>query len=201
MHWIVFLRALHMAMVRERMHFNPITKSVGPWIDLGALHRGYGRNLPFPQDIPVPMAASYQHQQQHQQHQQWQHQQQQQQQQHNRPPMPNQMPPQQQQPPAGATGPAPETNLLGNKYAQQASGDEHMAQLKHAIVTWATAAPVHQNLRSIDQLLGTMQQTFPPAFGVSSHAYFQKFKPFASDALQGRDRDVLKRGVYWSNEP
>ena len=40
-------------MARERMHFNPITKSVGPWIDLGALHRVYGRNLPFPQDIPT----------------------------------------------------------------------------------------------------------------------------------------------------
>jgi hypothetical protein len=57
MDWANFLRFLSMVLAREKMHHNPITRSVGPWIDLMQLHYFvYGRNTPFPPDIQVPMA-------------------------------------------------------------------------------------------------------------------------------------------------
>jgi len=68
---------------------------------------------------------------------------------------------------------------------------------------WALTPPNFQNLRPIDYLLGSIQTTFPPANDVSPHPYFEKFKPFAVDALASRDSAVLKRGKsllrmsYW----
>jgi hypothetical protein len=53
------------------------------------------------------------------------------------------------------------------------------------------------NLKPINQLLGTLHQTFPPAFGVPHHDYFGKYKAFsAADALMKRERSVMKRGEF-----
>jgi hypothetical protein len=108
--------------------------------------------------------------------------------------------PQQPQPPpqksSSAPPPPPEAGLSATKYEQQASGDEGMTEIKRGIIQWATAPPSHQNLKPIEQLLATVPETFPPAYGVSNHDYFKNWKPFAADALAGREEAVLKRGAY-----
>lgn len=220
--WIGFVRSLFALMQIEKMHFNPITGVVGPWIDLKRLHLVYGRNMRLPPDIPIqasPSSPTFQQQQQQQQKPPFQqpysagsfHQQQQQQpswQQQNSTgdfQQPGQPTPQQAHPPhqqpssprAPAPPPAPETGLSASKYEQQqASGDEAMIQIKRGVITWATAPPIYQHLRSIEQLLGSMPQTLPPAYGLPDHDDFQKWKPFATDALSGKEEAVLKRGVY-----
>ena len=218
MDWINFLRALAQVMSREKMYFNPITKSIGPWIDLRRLHYVYGRGMPFPQDVPVPqqyyqpppppqpqptVGQPWQQQQQqypqaqgfagsqHQYQQQQQHSYQQQQQ--ATPPRPTK-----QHAPPPAAAPAPEASVAASKYRQQGSEDENMTAIKRGILTWATVPPAHQQLKPIDQLLGTIPQTFPPAFGITEHAYFKKWKPFSLDALQDRDETVLKRGKIYA---
>ncbi|CAB9517623.1 expressed unknown protein [Seminavis robusta] len=206
--WPSFLRALAMVLAREKMHFNPVTKSLGPWIDLRRLHFVYARNTPFPPDIQVPLAfqqrphqqpfQGYPPQQQSARSQPQQpgsfqqpRQQQPMPQQQHAPPPPQQ---QQQQPPPPQSSAPPGAAVSASKYTQ-ASGDEGMAQIKRGILQWATAPPAHQNLRSIDQLLSCFPQTFPPAFGLTDHAYFKKWKSFSPDALSGRDEAVLKRAV------
>ena len=201
--WLLFVRSLHQVISQERMHFNPITRMLGPWIDLRQLHYVYGGRLPFPLDLNTP--DTIHHQRQGYQTQstsatgqaQWQqHQQQQQPPSFQQPSQP--MPQQRQQPPPPQTTQAPpsgpDVSVSANKYATQGSQGESMTGIKRGIIAWATAAPTHQHLRPIDQLLGTVPETFPPAFAIDEHAYFKKWKPFALAALHGRDEAVLKRG-------
>jgi hypothetical protein len=68
------------------------------------------------------------------------------------------------------------------------------------LMNWGLQPPGYQVLRPLDQLLESVQSTFPPANGVAKHSYFDKFNPFAPDALASRDAAVLKRGEYSSVE-
>lgn len=200
--WISFMRALSQVILsQEKMHYNPVTKVLGPWIDLRRLHLVYGYGMPFPHDIPVSGAPQQQYYQQPSTHQQqWQQkpqgfagsQGQQQFQQSQAFHQQQRAPAQQQQPPPP---PAPEACVSASKYERHGSADDSMANIKRCILTWATVTPAHQELRSIDQLLGSIPETFPPAFGTPDHDYFQKWKPFAVEALHGRDEAVLKRGT------
>lgn len=186
--WLNFLRGLHQVMSRENMHFNPITKTVGPWIDLRRLHFVYGLGMAFPQDIPAPGPQQHYYQKPPQQPPTFQHGQQPRQAGHGHQ---HQAPPPQQQ---NASSPPADAGLSATKYEQQGSTDESMSEIKRGILSWATVPPAHQQLKPVEQLLGTIPETFPPAFGIATHEYFKKWKPFAIDALQGRDELVLKRG-------
>jgi hypothetical protein len=86
---------------------------------------------------------------------------------------------------------APPQGPSSAKYQSAAAGDP--AALKHGILQWAVLG---NNLKPIDQLLGTLHQTFPPAFGVPHHDYFAKYKPFSADALMKREPSVMKRGEF-----
>jgi hypothetical protein len=218
-------------MAQEKWHYNPITKSLAPWIDLRRLHLVYGRNLPFPPELhqpipqttphPYPQSQQQPHnappysqssgpgmvppptQQQHQQHFQ---QQQTQPQFHQQ--QPEQQPfhahasqqqaqtqrsqqPQQPQAPTSQQPSAPPQGPSSAKYQSSATGDP--AALKHGILQWAVLG---NNLKPLDQLLGTLHQTFPPAFGVPHHDYFGKYKAFSADALMKREPSVMKRGEF-----
>jgi hypothetical protein len=97
-----------------------------------------------------------------------------------------------QQPQAPPSQPsAPPQGPSSAKYQSSATGDP--AALKHGILQWAVLG---NNLKPIDQLLGTLHQTFPPVFGVPHHDYFAKYKPFSADALMKREPSVMKRGKF-----
>lgn len=208
MDWVGFIRSLAMLLQIEKKHFNPITKVIGPWIDLRRLHLVYGRNIRLPPDIPIEMPQAQPQQSPYQQTPFYQQQQQQpannfrQQQnsagrfqQHSQPFHQQPPPNQQQNSSAPAPAPAPSSGVSATKYEQQATGDEAMTEIKRSIVTWATASPAHQHLRSIEQLLGTVPETFPPAYGIAPHDYFNKWKAFSMDALAGKEEAVLKRAM------
>jgi hypothetical protein len=130
-----------------------------------------------------------------QQQQQWQQQQYQQQQ--GRP----QAPQQQQQ---GHAPPA--SSPASSKYAKMANqsddddGQAAITKLKHDIlIQWALQPPQLQMLRSIDILISTIQNVFPPALGVPAHDYFKKWKPFSRNDVLGdngvQDEAKLKKAV------
>jgi hypothetical protein len=224
--WLAFLHRLAPLLSQEKWHYNPITKTLGPWIDLRRLHLVYGRNLPFPPELhqPIPQTTPLQSQQQPrpqngqqyppqqpppysqpsgpgmvpppaQQHQQYFQQQQTQQPFQAQAPGPfsqQQAHTQPQQPQAPPSQPsAPPQGPSSAKYQSSATSDP--AALKHGILQWAVLG---NNLKPIDQLLGTLHQTFPPQFGVPNHDYFAKYKPFSADALMKREPSVMKRGEF-----
>lgn len=49
--WPAFIDTLSGLQVREQQHFNPVTKRVSPWIDLGLLNALYGRGYQLPAHI------------------------------------------------------------------------------------------------------------------------------------------------------
>mmetsp|Transcript_38496 Transcript_38496/g.89498 ORF Transcript_38496/g.89498 Transcript_38496/m.89498 type:complete len:214 (-) Transcript_38496:415-1056(-) len=67
---------------------------------------------------------------------------------------------------------------------------------KQIFTQWALQPPNLQTLRSVDKLLGSIQETFPPFCGIKEHEYFVKrWKPFTASALSLQRGAVLKRGV------
>ena len=220
--WVGFLRSLSNLMLQEKWHFHPIAKTLAPLIDLRRIHLVYGRGTPFPPDLnshwPVlqqqPLSQSqtaptqiFGNQQQAQAQ--------------FRSSLPQRAPQQgqpsvaqfqaqmpagpfstqnQPTPPKQATSSRPpqadhaSASTATQKYETGASlpSSDRSSMLKNQILHWA-AVP-GQGLKPIDFILATLQQTFPPANGVAIHPYFEKWKPFASDALVKREASVLKRG-------
>ena len=65
------------------------------------------------------------------------------------------------------------------------------------LVNWALQPPMYQTLRPIDQLVINIQSAFPPAFGVQSHTYFQKWTDIVLGVSMGNspDEDKLRKAV------
>ena len=142
--------------------------------------------------------------QQQQQQQTWNQQQQQQQwhqQQQTRPQAP---PPQQPRPQAPPPQQQQNASAASAKYAKMANqtndGQAMETKIKHGIlIQWALQPPQMQMLRSIDVLISSIQNIFPPALGVPAHDYFGKWKPVARKDVTGDsgmpDEDKLKKAV------
>jgi hypothetical protein len=214
--WLGFLRNLSNLLKQENWQFHPITKTLAPLIDLRRLHLVYGRGVPFPPDlhtqwplqpqttpqtqIPTPNPGYHNPQQSSYPSRPPQ--------QHSQPHMSSgfqsQIPPSsfadppQAVPPKHPTSkpppPAPASPGFDTaKYGGSSSTGDRSAALKQQILQWAVQG--HQGLKPIDFILATVHQTFPPSYGVATHPYFQKWKPFAQDALVKREASVLKRGM------
>ena len=175
--WNGFIRALEACMVRERPHWNPILKTVTPWINIALLNATYGRG-PYGRPVVPPPQPS----------QRWFPQQQQQQQAH---------------PPFATTPPAPAPSSNSTSPTSKSAADQTLQQtgtsdtsdIKNAIEkTWAKEPPAYAENKNIAVLLGTLHLTFelldPP-----EHEYFSKYHSFSQDALKGQDLGVLKHAV------
>jgi hypothetical protein len=96
---------------------------------------------------------------------------------------------------------APPNQQHQTKYAPSEIAGDRLSMIKNSILkNWGLQPPGYQILRPLDQLLASVQSTFPPVNGVAKHSYFDKFNPFAPTALASRDAAVLKRGNYSSVE-
>ena len=205
--WIAFLRGLVAALAQERQQWNPVTKQRTPWIDLARLHTIYARHVPVPPDLTYAIPTStlfppgYK-----QQGVQPQNPFQQQQSAHSVPYNTTKAQgetafsqqskathaPQRQGGAPSSPHPSPVT---ASTSSVQTSGDRTTIIKQSILQQWALQPPALQNLRPIGGLLASIQTTFPPAFGVAKHSYFEKFKPMAPDALESGDAAVLKRGM------
>jgi len=84
--------------------------------------------------------------------------------------------------------------------ATASSGEEKITEIKrNVLVNWALQPPQLQTLRQIPQLLSTIHNVFPPAFGIVEHEYFKKWKPIAQQDLvpigAAPDKEKLKKAV------
>lgn len=108
--------------------------------------------------------------------------------------------PQQQRPAAPS-----QTSTADLKYTKMAketegSSEEKVNHVKKNILThWALQPPALSHLRQIGDLLTTIHNVFPPAFGVAGHDYFSKWTPLKREELipigGGPDEDKLKKAV------
>ena len=175
--------------------FNPVTRKPNcPWINLHDLNRIHGQAPPtVPTSgpyVPSPQAAHHSYQQPAQQQQQHGYH-------HAAPPPasastyqprpnPPSQPQQRQAPPASTTSSTTTSPPTATSSSKQ--------QITASITAWKSS-----NNTNIAHLLGTIHTLFPPAMGVSPHAYFAKWKPFAEQALaegqQNNNTAVLKRAV------
>lgn len=176
--WSRFLQAVQQAMARERPHWNPVLKTVTPWINVGLLHSIYS---------PLAAAAaagSYSQQQPFA-------------------PPPRQPQPQQtpfasqSQPPPQTTAsqpttppqPAPATPAPVGAKPQTAQ------QLTTALDRqWAKIPPALTRLQPINVLLGTLHTT-RDLLPTPTHAHLQKWNALSRDALANNDPAVLKKAV------
>jgi hypothetical protein len=194
--WNSFMHAISNLVEREKLHWNPVTRKVSPWINLHDLNRLYGGQNsnagPFqyaysPQQPPHVSASTSQPQQPSPTWGQQGYYQHAQQSQQCPPPVKNyqrQAPPVLQNQSRGATGIAKDN--LRNTI------------LFHWALLPAPSSQANSRVRPLPDLLGTVQNTFPPSFGVEPHEYFSKWKPFAPDALLSGQVSVLKRGTLLS---
>ena len=101
--------------------------------------------------------------------------------------------PQHWSPPPPPPPPSPSASMgpPSSKYQTATIGDS--VAVKNGVLQWAVLG---NHIKPIDQILGSIHQTFPPAFGLPGHAYFSRWKPFSLDALRQRQILVIKRGMY-----
>jgi hypothetical protein len=198
-----FFNAIQSLMSREKQQWNPITKTVSPWIDLNRLYRTYVTpSVPVPPSqqphqyaIPPPQTHYSQPQQTKPHHPGATFSNSQQ-----PPQFPsantangNQQQPQENQPsqPSAMQSPLPPNSGTSSKQSPPSEQD-----LKRNILTqWALQPPQFTKLRPMNELLGNIQDTLPPANGLPPHEYFAAFKPLSKDALTLQDNAVLKRGM------
>jgi len=200
-----FFNAIQSLMSREKQQWNPITKTVTPWIDLNRLYRTYvAPSAPVPPSQqphqyatpPPPPQTYYSQPQQTNQHHPgatFSHSQ--------RPPQfpsantanGNQQQHHLSQPPKPSAMPSQVPPNSGTSSKQSLPSEQ---DLKRNILTqWALQPPQFTNLRPMNELLGNIQDTLPPANGLPPHEYFATFKPLSKDALTLQDNAVLKRAV------
>ena len=78
--------------------------------------------------------------------------------------------------------------------AAQVDDNTSTQRIKHAIlIHWALQPPMLQGLRRIEDLITTIHNVFPPAFGVPGHDYFKKWK--ALNPSDVNDDDELEKKV------
>ena len=171
--WPAFLNAVGAAQSRERPHWNSVTKTVMPWINLAHLHALYGRaSVPpvFPSSHPVP------------------------------PPFPSQQSSSFQQPstpPPHFSQTSPQSHFQQRATPPAPQGSAVTPNRNDLLVavnqTWAKQPPTYTTPKPIEELLETVGSTF---ILVPSHTYFTtKYHPFAREALQSGGYDVIKRAV------
>lgn len=177
--WSRFLNSLNALQAREKLQWNPVSKQMTPWVDVNRLHSIFG-GQPFAQSIPRSPSTSTQQQP--------------------------------RKPPSSAR--------LGRKYASYTAGDASQQQggqgrgngvvysnggdngdvgtlEKRIVKVWAKRPPKFNELRSLGELLQTVQVlTFPPALGVEPHDYFDKWKPLCVTGSNGSvQEEVAKRAL------
>jgi len=79
-------------------------------------------------------------------------------------------------------------------------GQAAITKLKHDIlIQWALQPPQMQTLRSVDVLVSTIQNVFPPALGVPAHDYFKKWKAVTRESVLSEagiiDEEKIKKAV------
>ena len=178
--WNGFLRALEACMARQRPHWNPIFKTVTPWVNLRLLHAIYGRprassstSTP-PTGGKGPTSSSPM-----------------------RPPPTTPMQQPQHAPQstssASTTPPPPSAPSGTSPGTPQAPSTSSTQDLTQSIEkSWSKEPPMFTQSKGISVLLGSMHVTFDL---VEPHEYFSKFHSFTQDALNGNDMAVLKRAV------
>jgi hypothetical protein len=80
------------------------------------------------------------------------------------------------------------------------NGQAALTKLKHDIlIQWALQPPQMQMLRSVDLLISTIHNVFPPFRNVPAHDYFTKWKPVTRESVLNDkgiiDADKLKKAV------
>jgi len=151
------------------------------------------------QHPPQQPHAQHHQQQWQQQQQQWHHQQHYQQHQarpQGPPPQQQHAPPPQQHPPQQQSKYA----KMANQTDDDDDGQAAITKLKHDIlIQWALQPPQLQMLRSVDVLLSTIQNVFPPALGVPAHDYFRKWKAVTRESVLSDagiiDEEKVKKAV------
>ena len=178
--WNAFMYAITPLVQREVQHWNPVTRKTSAWINLHDLNRLYSRQAHIrPTSAPFPY-SSYQQQPQQ--------------------PYPQRPPnfPQHAAGPAQTPQSPQKSWQMPTQHVNPQPAPPHhtvsdpTALKQIVLLQWARANT--QAPRPIHELLGTIQQTFPPSFGVPEHDYFHKWKPFSMQALASGQPSVLKRG-------
>jgi hypothetical protein len=163
--WTGFLKTIESCMARERPHWNPITKSARPWIDLAHLNHVYGQRYSFPGPQGVAAQSFHPYPQSQQQTR----------------AQPMQYQPQTPSPVAAAPARAGVTT-------------QSTRELVKAIETkWAKQPPAFTTTKPLAELLGTIAITF--SLVDRHEHFESKFHPFSREALSSGGNDVLKRAV------
>jgi hypothetical protein len=161
--WNNFVQRLAGCLQREPSQWNPVKKSMMPWIDIAHLNQVYAGptsqfSRPSPNFTP-PSQASYQG---------------------------ATVPP--TEPPAVSKAAPPSQSAPSAPPALDSS-----ALVKAIDVNWGKQPPAYGTSRPLQELLSTVDVTFPL---VEQHEHFTtKFQPFSSAALSTGGNDVMKRAV------
>lgn len=191
--WEGFLNAISSLMMREKQQWNPVTRMFSPWINIVQLREMYGGQSSAEHTMPgqSPFQAhgqTQQPQQKTQAHPQGQT--------YYQSP-PTSAPPQAQQaPPTAAPTPSvpPPSQTQPVQSPTVPPPTDHASIKKNLLITWGLQAPAYQSLKTLPELLSTLQNALPPAFGVEEHAYFKKWKVLSAHALSSGGNSVVKRG-------
>jgi len=109
-----------------------------------------------------------------------------------------------------STRPSPSSSPThaNSKYAQAVSNENHLtskgdeqtklaAIKRNILMNWALVPPQYNMIRPIDHLVSSLHTALPPAFDVTPHVYFEKWKPInligAGTGLV--DEDKLKKAM------
>jgi len=201
---VAFLNAVSLVMNKELPQWNPVHKKLSPWIDLQRLHFNYASDHtnapPLPihstneattkkdihnshafghsktatisNDVPTITGSHLGRSKKKEQ-------------QYNT-----------QSTPSHEMRNTHDPKLAINANTLNGSTSFNQEELKrHILIEWALNPPSYKSLRSIAQLVSSLNVTFPPAFGLKSHEYFRKWKPFSAGALETGDEAVLKKAV------
>ena len=95
--------------------------------------------------------------------------------------------------------------VMANNQGDDSTGNDQATITtikRNILITWALVPPQYNMLRTIDQLLTSIQTVFPPFSNVASHEYFAKWKiirreEFCLSSTMGNSPDEvkLKKGV------
>ena len=177
-HWEDFLNALSVFIKKENQQWNPVLRKFSPWVNVIQLKKIYEDN----HEQVLKMQMKNQGDRQNNMH----------------PPPPPQYQPQQpqqqycqqQQPKAHPQTQGTQTPVIPTPTPPI----DNESIKKTLLIAWALQGPDYQSLKILSELLGTLENALPPAFGVEEHAYFKKWKVLSSEALSTGGYAVVKRG-------
>lgn len=168
--WHAFLQTLVGCLQREPSQWNPVKKSMGPWIDIAHLNQVYSsathaRPGPNIADPHTPNPAGYTSSS-------------------------SAMPP--SMPPSSFPRTVPPPQPAGASATSSATLNSS-SLVKAIDVNWGKQPPHYATSRPLIELLSTVDITFPL---VEQHDHFcAKYHPFSPAALSTGGNDVLKRAV------